>query len=537
MTSPPPVVSVAMITYNHEKYVAEAIRSVLDQTFSDLEVVIVDDGSTDRTSEVIRSIIDPRIVSIRQPNGGPGAALNRAIEACRGHYVAVLSGDDVSEPHRLQIQIEEYARRGPGILFSGCTFIDDDGRPITDGDFVQGVFDTSTASRAQILWRFFFQHNFICAVSAFAERRLFHDIGPFDPVLYQLQDFDMWLRFVKKYPLSIIPEPLVRYRIRAQGGNLSAPSSSARIRDSNERYLIMRRFFDDCPDELFREAFAAQLRRPDLVSPIASACEQAFLYLESPRPVLRYIGMERFQELFRDPGTTDVLTNDFRFPIVSFVSRLKEIDPFDRHQGVVSTAFVDTVAGFNPNELVTIGVAADPHFRISFDLTKFSSISAVRWDPVEGRFCRVALQRVAWRDREDRETVVDLASIHSNGHTIGLAAFEFETIDPMIFIPISGDIADLRLEGTWTIDRPDTTQSKIFDRIHHLAVERQRAEERIAELEREREALRQEREQVQQQIVSAAALIARTASRRFAGFFDKLRTVWRPLKSGGVFSS
>src|SRR2546421_9176058 len=105
-----PLVSVSMVTYNHEKYVAEAIRSVLDQTFRDLEVVIVNDGSTDGTAARIAAFDDPRVVAVHQDNRGPSAATNRALAACRGKYVALFSGDDVCQPDRIRRQVEEYVR-------------------------------------------------------------------------------------------------------------------------------------------------------------------------------------------------------------------------------------------------------------------------------------------------------------------------------------------------------------------------------------------------------------------------------------------
>src|SRR6516165_8537489 len=112
MSTHTPAVSVSLVTYNHERYIGAAIRSVLGQTFSDLEVVVVDDGSTDRTPEVIASFDDPRLVSIRQENQGPGVAANRALAACRGKYVAMLSGDDLCYPDRIQKQLEAYACGG-----------------------------------------------------------------------------------------------------------------------------------------------------------------------------------------------------------------------------------------------------------------------------------------------------------------------------------------------------------------------------------------------------------------------------------------
>src|SRR5438045_3701421 len=108
-----PTVSVSLVTYNHERFVAAAIQSILGQTFADLELVIVDDGSTDDTPRVIASFDDPRIVTIRQPNAGPGAATNRALAACRGRYVALMTGDDLSVPHRLQTQLAAYLAERP----------------------------------------------------------------------------------------------------------------------------------------------------------------------------------------------------------------------------------------------------------------------------------------------------------------------------------------------------------------------------------------------------------------------------------------
>src|SRR4051812_39046345 len=112
MASQAPLVSVNLVTYNHEDYIASAIRSVLDQTCRDLELVIVDDGSTDRTGEVVKSFHDPRIRYHYQKNQGPNAATNHGIAACRGKFVALMSGDDVCHPKRVQRQLEEYGRAG-----------------------------------------------------------------------------------------------------------------------------------------------------------------------------------------------------------------------------------------------------------------------------------------------------------------------------------------------------------------------------------------------------------------------------------------
>ena len=112
MTSAP-LVSICMVTYNHEKYVGDAIRSALGQSFVDLELVIVNDGSTDGTAAQIAAFDDPRIVAINQKNQGPAAAANRGIAESRGKFVALLSGDDICHPDRIGRQLAEYGQRRP----------------------------------------------------------------------------------------------------------------------------------------------------------------------------------------------------------------------------------------------------------------------------------------------------------------------------------------------------------------------------------------------------------------------------------------
>ncbi|MCX8124968.1 MAG: glycosyltransferase family 2 protein [Spirochaetes bacterium] len=104
-----PLISVTMTTYNHEKYIAEAVQRLLDQTFEDFELIIVNDGSTDKTEEMIKSFDDKRIRYIYQENMGPSAAANTAIKNARGKYIALMSGDDVCYPKRLEVQYNEYS--------------------------------------------------------------------------------------------------------------------------------------------------------------------------------------------------------------------------------------------------------------------------------------------------------------------------------------------------------------------------------------------------------------------------------------------
>ena len=99
-----PIISVVLVTYNHEKYVAEAVQSILGQTFDNFELIIINDGSTDETEKVIKSFNDARIKYVYQHNQGPSAAINAGTELACGKYVMFMSGDDVSHPERMEKQ-------------------------------------------------------------------------------------------------------------------------------------------------------------------------------------------------------------------------------------------------------------------------------------------------------------------------------------------------------------------------------------------------------------------------------------------------
>ena len=97
-----PKISVVMICYNHEKYISQAVNSILSQTYTDFELIIVDDGSSDKTVKIIQKFEDSRTTIVEQDNSGPSIALNTGISKSRGQFIAFMSGDDVSLPNRLK---------------------------------------------------------------------------------------------------------------------------------------------------------------------------------------------------------------------------------------------------------------------------------------------------------------------------------------------------------------------------------------------------------------------------------------------------
>jgi glycosyltransferase involved in cell wall biosynthesis len=460
-----------MVTFNHEAFVEEAARSVLSQSLADLELVVVNDGSTDDTAARLAAIADPRLVVINQANAGPAAATNRAVAACRGEFVALFSGDDVCHPDRLRLQLDEYTRGRGDVVFSVCDFIDDEGRPLRGGHFADDAFEPKNESRAATFARLVRNGNFFNGVTAFAKRGVLSE-NHFDPSLLQLQDFDLWLRLVKKHSLWIMADRLVRYRIRASGANLSSPSGERLVRVQNEYYLILRHVFEDLPSELFREAFAGELARPDFAGAIEYECEKAFAYCRSQIALAQLIGMERLHRLLADPVSADLLARRYQYTPQQFFHRLGSVNVTAAYDGRFSTLYADCGNGWVPTENLCRRVnPMVEEFALTFTLPPGTRPYALRWDPMELQTCRVRIESIELTDAAGAGQSVDLASVDSNGSRQPDGTVSFPTADPHFWWPVGGEVTTVSIRGRWNSDDMLKTNLAQSRHIHEMTAE------------------------------------------------------------------
>lgn len=480
-----PLVSVNLVTYNHEKYIAAAVQSVLRQTFRDLELVVVNDGSLDGTAEQLEAIRDPRLRVLHQENQGPAAATNHGLAACRGQYVALMSGDDLCHPGRIAIQLEAYRRGGPRVLFSGVDFIDDDGKPIQDSHFAADSFFLEDLTRARILERLFRVGNYFNSITTFAERRILLDSGGYDVSLLQMQDYDLWVRLVKHHDLEILPDRLVQYRIRGGNQNLSSPEPDKQVASLNEHYLVMRRFFDGVPSALFREAFAESLQYARCSTEAELRFEQAQLHLASPHALNRLIALESLGGLLAVPMMAAELAKRYQFGPPQYFRLLRTVNVLNLFSGHESTLFLDTGKGWNAHEQVqtrTNLYARD--FCIRFQLPAASHCRGLRWDPMEGRTCRVRLQSVDYQLANGTRHSLEMGKISSTGQPLADGTTVFTSTDPMFFLPIEGPVAALALRGTWESDDPSQTIQRQESNRQDLQRKLDDQEQQITELRR-----------------------------------------------------
>lgn len=199
------LVSVIIPAYNAEQYVAAAIKSALAQTYPSMEVIVVDDGSTDGTADIVAGF-GRAVRYLRQPNAGVSAARNRGTTEAAGDLVGFLDADDEWLPRKVDVQVGRLTARPEAVAsFTGTVYVDEQtGTEVTgtcriEPDMVEGLLLYS------------------CIVgppsSVLIRRVALSRVGGFDPRLSQCADWDMWIRLAEMGPLDVVDEPLVRYRV------------------------------------------------------------------------------------------------------------------------------------------------------------------------------------------------------------------------------------------------------------------------------------------------------------------------------------
>ena len=216
----PPAVSVLMGVWNGAPQVREAIESVLSQTVADLELIVVDDDSTDATPAILASFRDPRLQVVRRARGGLTSALNAALSLSRAPLLARLDADDVALPERLARQRAFLdAHPDVGVLGSAAREVDAEGREVA----VVRPPESDGAIRRMLIRRNPFVHSSVMMRRAAVERA-----GGYDVSLPVAQDYDLWMRMSRLVGLANLPDVLVVRRLLP--GRVSVERDSDRLR-------------------------------------------------------------------------------------------------------------------------------------------------------------------------------------------------------------------------------------------------------------------------------------------------------------------
>ena len=220
-----PKVTVLMPVYNGEKYLHEAIKSILNQTFMDFEFIIIHDPSTDRTAEILQSYHDPRIKIINnEKNIGLTRSLNKGLKIARGEYIARMDADDVSIPERLEKEVNFLNQnRNIGLVGTYYLLINENGnvlhavRPLTDDrELKEKLFIENQFGHGSVMFR----------------RECIEKVGFYREEIEPAEDHDLWLRIAEFFEVANIPEFLYKWR-------LNFNSVSVARKKQQEKYALL----------------------------------------------------------------------------------------------------------------------------------------------------------------------------------------------------------------------------------------------------------------------------------------------------------
>lgn len=230
-----PRVSVVIPTYNRAHLIPRAIQSVLDQTYKDLEIIIVDDGSKDNTEEIVKNFKNKKIIYIQhKKNKGASAARNTGVKASRGEYIAFQDSDDEWFPDKLEKQIKAFNNSSPevGVVYSGFYKVEGDKKIYVPND------DRFTYKEGNIHGELL-KGNFVGTPAVLIKKECFEKVKYFDEYLPALEDWDLWIEMSKHYHFKYIDEPLL---------NSYSTPNSVNLNQKNmlkAREIILRNHLND----------------------------------------------------------------------------------------------------------------------------------------------------------------------------------------------------------------------------------------------------------------------------------------------------
>lgn len=230
-------ISVVVPAYNSQSTIIETINSVLEQTFTDFELIVINDGSTDRTLELLSEVKDARLKVYSYPNGGLPAARNQGIVRARGEFISFIDADDLWTSDKLELQLQALQKNPQaGVAYSWTICMGNNGNSFHPG--VSESFQGNVYPNLLV-------GNFIASGSnVLIRKEAIESVGNFDESLKSCEDWDYWLRLAPKWEFVVVPKPQIIYR-------LSSGAMSSKL-DVMEKYqtLVLERAFASAPLEL-----------------------------------------------------------------------------------------------------------------------------------------------------------------------------------------------------------------------------------------------------------------------------------------------
>ena len=232
-----PTLSIIVPAYNAERTIVQTIASVQKQTFSDFELIVINDGSSDQTLQLLHSVADERLRIFSYENGGVCVARNRGISHATGEFIAFIDADDLWTPDKLELQLAALQQHPKaGVAYSWTHFINEQGKPISASPPI--FFEGNVYAKLLV-------RDFIYSGSnTLIRRQAIESVGEFDSACAGCGDWDYWLRLAARWPFVVVPKHQILYR-------RSSSSMSSNIEKMKQQALIsLEKAYRMAPPEL-----------------------------------------------------------------------------------------------------------------------------------------------------------------------------------------------------------------------------------------------------------------------------------------------
>lgn len=327
-----PLVSVIIPAHNAEQYIVETLDSVVNQTYSNLQIIVVDDASTDNTLKLLSEYQDSRLEVIPLAQNLHAAyARNFALSHVKGKYIAYLDADDFWYPTKIEKQVQVLENNNQYCsCFTWAHLVDENSEyvePCDDGlRFLHNAFHEKNRNQKELLLFLLTNGNYLNSCSSLIRTEVIEEIGGQNLSLIQLHDFEHWIRLASYGEIYMLCEELTVYRRIKDGSSLSATNRATKVRTENEEAFVYKHFFDHISDDRFIELFHDMFIHSDSRTPDELKCEKAFLLKSA------HCGPEAFlaniQELLSNESTATLLINHFHYTPVDFYNDNKPIRYF-----------------------------------------------------------------------------------------------------------------------------------------------------------------------------------------------------------------
>jgi glycosyltransferase involved in cell wall biosynthesis len=242
-----PTISVIIPVYNGAKTIKETIESVLNQTWQNFELLVINDGSNDATLEIIQTIKDTRIQVFSYPNSGVSASRNRGLTKAEGEFISFIDADDLWTPDKLELQLQALQDHPQAaVAYSWSDWIDQSGKFLRKG----GHITVNGKAYEKLLLRDFIESG----SNPLIKKQALDEVGDFDQSLTSAEDWDMWLRLAAKNEFITVEVPQILYRISPNSASFNiAKMESASLK-------VIQRVFAETPEltKLKRETLASR---------------------------------------------------------------------------------------------------------------------------------------------------------------------------------------------------------------------------------------------------------------------------------------